>query len=160
MDRSLSYSKDVSVKYVLLPFLLTLSLPTDSLYDTQTPLERAALVDTSDALDRVHAETASSGQTATPNLEVEVDLHFVTFVNHKGYLVELDGRRPSPVNHGKIEVGLLEVGVDFFLFFFRYILSGELLREVLILLLLFVVYRILSKSLRILLKLLNLFNSI
>lgn len=40
---------------------------------------------------------------------MEVDLHFVAFVDHKGFLIELDGRRNSPINHGKITVGLLEV---------------------------------------------------
>lgn len=38
-----------------------------------------------------------------------VDHHFASFVDHNGYLIELDGRRESPVNLGKIEVGLLEV---------------------------------------------------
>ena len=57
----------------------------------------------------MHTETARSGQTETPNLEDDVDLHFVTFVEHDGFLIELDGSRNSPVNHGKINKGLLEV---------------------------------------------------
>lgn len=44
-----------------------------------------------------------------PALEDDTDLHFVTFVEHKGFLIELDGRRNSPINHGKIEKGLLDV---------------------------------------------------
>jgi ubiquitin carboxyl-terminal hydrolase L3 len=36
-------------------------------------------------------------------------LHFVTFVEHKEFLIELDGRRNSPINHGKIKSGLLDV---------------------------------------------------
>lgn len=44
-----------------------------------------------------------------PALEADTDLHFVTFVDHDGYLIELDGRRNSPINHGKIEKDLLKV---------------------------------------------------
>ncbi|GAA5956711.1 hypothetical protein JCM3765_005715 [Sporobolomyces pararoseus] len=74
----------------------------------KSPRERAELLSTSDELASVHEATAQSGQTATPNLEDEVDLHFVTFINHNGNLIELDGRRNSPINHGAIKVGLLE----------------------------------------------------
>ncbi|GAA5880654.1 hypothetical protein JCM5296_006545 [Sporobolomyces johnsonii] len=78
----------------------------------KTPLERAQLLSGSDELASVHEETAQTGQTATPALEDDVDLHFVTFVDHNGYLIELDGRRNSPINHGKIEKGLLEDTVE------------------------------------------------
>ncbi|GAA5915502.1 ubiquitin carboxyl-terminal hydrolase [Sporobolomyces salmoneus] len=74
----------------------------------KSPRERAALLTESDELATVHENAAQTGQTATPNLEDEVDLHFVTFVNHKDHLIELDGRRNSPINHGPIKVGLLE----------------------------------------------------
>ncbi|GAA5886286.1 hypothetical protein JCM16303_003751 [Sporobolomyces ruberrimus] len=78
----------------------------------KSPRERAELLSTSDELASVHETTAQSGQTATPNLEDEVDLHFVTFINHNGHLIELDGRRNSPINHGEIKVGLLEDTVE------------------------------------------------
>lgn len=74
----------------------------------KTPLERAQLLTTANELERVHEETAQGGQTAAPALEADTDLHFVTFVDHDGYLIELDGRRNSPINHGKIEKDLLE----------------------------------------------------
>ncbi|GAA5834196.1 hypothetical protein JCM11251_000568 [Rhodosporidiobolus azoricus] len=74
----------------------------------KTPLERAQLLVSSNELERVHEDAAQTGQTATPNLEDDVDLHFVTFVDHNGFLIELDGRRNSPINHGKIKEGLLE----------------------------------------------------
>lgn len=76
---------------------------------SQSPLERASLISNSQDIERVHTETAHTGQTETPNLEDDVDLHFVTFIEHDGFLVELDGSRNSPVNHGKIKEGLLEV---------------------------------------------------
>ncbi|BGP54693.1 hypothetical protein JCM8202_003200 [Rhodotorula sphaerocarpa] len=73
----------------------------------KTPLERAQLLTTANELERVHEETAQGGQTAAPALEADTDLHFVTFVEHKGALIELDGRRNSPINHGPIQEDLL-----------------------------------------------------
>ncbi|SCV70607.1 BQ2448_3369 [Microbotryum intermedium] len=76
----------------------------------ETPLERAQLLTATDELERVHTETASSGQTAASSLSdmILVDLHFCTFVEHKGNLIELDGRRNSPINRGKITKDLLQ----------------------------------------------------
>ncbi|KDE02285.1 hypothetical protein MVLG_07145 [Microbotryum lychnidis-dioicae p1A1 Lamole] len=74
----------------------------------KTPLERAQLLTATDELERVHTQTASSGQTATPDLDTRVNLHFCTFVEHKGNLIELDGRRNSPINLGKISKDLLQ----------------------------------------------------
>ena len=46
-------------------------------------------------------DTASS--TQTPDLADEVDLHFVAFVESpEGNLIEYDGNRLSPVNHGHV----------------------------------------------------------
>ncbi|GAA5868783.1 hypothetical protein JCM3774_003892 [Rhodotorula dairenensis] len=78
----------------------------------KTPLERAQLLTTANELERVHEETAHGGQTAAPSLEEDTDLHFVSFVEHNGYLIELDGRRNSPINHGKIKKDLLEDTVE------------------------------------------------
>ncbi|GAA5986409.1 hypothetical protein JCM10908_003743 [Rhodotorula pacifica] len=78
----------------------------------KTPLERAQLLTTANELERVHEETAQGGQTAAPALEEDTDLHFVTFVEHNGFLIELDGRRNSPINHGKIKKDLLEDTVE------------------------------------------------
>ncbi|GAA6041846.1 hypothetical protein JCM8097_004504 [Rhodosporidiobolus ruineniae] len=79
----------------------------------KTPLERAQLLVASNELERVHEESAQTGQTAAPALEEDTDLHFVTFVEHNGFLIELDGRRNSPINHGKIKAGLLEDTVEY-----------------------------------------------
>ncbi|GAA5936104.1 hypothetical protein JCM3775_003582 [Rhodotorula graminis] len=78
----------------------------------KSPLERAQLLVQNNDLERVHTETAHTGQTAAPALEDNTDLHFVTFVAHNGFLIELDGRRNSPVNHGKLtDKGLLDDAV-------------------------------------------------
>jgi ubiquitin carboxyl-terminal hydrolase L3 len=67
------------------------------------------LLEQSKELSSAHEASAQGGQTAVPDLQDDVDLHFVAFINHDGSLIELDGRRNSPINHGKIVVDLLEV---------------------------------------------------
>lgn len=44
---------------------------------------------------------AQEGDTAPPALEDVVDLHFVALVNRNSRLVELDGRKSFPIDHGK-----------------------------------------------------------
>ena len=44
---------------------------------------------------------AQEGDTAPPALEDVVDLHFVALVNKNNRLVELDGRKSFPIDHGK-----------------------------------------------------------
>mmetsp|Transcript_17536 Transcript_17536/g.41040 ORF Transcript_17536/g.41040 Transcript_17536/m.41040 type:complete len:274 (-) Transcript_17536:24-845(-) len=65
-----------------------------------TPDERAAALEEDDALDEAHAEGAQGGQTRVPDLEERVNAHFVAFTNVKGNLLELDGRKKFPINHG------------------------------------------------------------
>ncbi|KAK4056487.1 ubiquitinyl hydrolase 1 [Microbotryomycetes sp. JL221] len=82
----------------------------------KNPYERAAMLVEDDGVagevSRVHESTASTGETATPALSDDTDLHFLSFVEHKGNLIELDGRRESPVNHGKIQHDLLQDSVE------------------------------------------------
>lgn len=56
---------------------------------------------------------AQEGDTAPPALEDVVDLHFVALVNQNDRLVELDGRKSFPIDHGKTSNStLLQVGRD------------------------------------------------
>lgn len=66
----------------------------------KTPMERAQILEQSIEIDRVHETFAQEGQTAAPNPNEEVDLHFVCFIHHDGKLLQLDGRRDAPVVHG------------------------------------------------------------
>jgi ubiquitin carboxyl-terminal hydrolase L3 len=54
----------------------------------------------SHALQHATAQSASLGQTATPDREDEVPSHFVVFLVHDGRLLELDGLLRGPVDHG------------------------------------------------------------
>ena len=45
-------------------------------------------------------QAAKEGDTAAPQAEDDVDLHFVCFVAVDGALYELDGRKTAPINHG------------------------------------------------------------
>jgi ubiquitin carboxyl-terminal hydrolase L3 len=70
---------------------------------TTAPLDahgRADALAADDSLDAAHAAAAEQGQTAAPEADDEVNLHFVAFVHVDGGLYELDGRKPAPVRHG------------------------------------------------------------
>ncbi|KAF9552077.1 peptidase C12, ubiquitin carboxyl-terminal hydrolase 1 [Agrocybe pediades] len=89
----------------------------------KTPLERAHLLETTPLFADIHAESAESGQTAVQN---DTDLHFTCFVEAPDNdirrvaqgadvsedmvqdkkstgmrLIELDGRRAGPIDHGE-----------------------------------------------------------
>lgn len=50
-----------------------------------------------------HMESAQEGQTEAPSEDIEVYHHFIAFVEKDGSLYELDGRKPSPINHGSTQ---------------------------------------------------------
>ena len=67
------------------------------------PVERADLLYHSDALERAHQSAASGGDTAAPQADSDVDLHYVCFIkSDKNHLWELDGRRKGPLNRGDL----------------------------------------------------------
>lgn len=45
-------------------------------------------------------EAAQQGNTAAPEPEADIDLHFVAFVAKSGRIWELDGRKCGPIDHG------------------------------------------------------------
>ncbi|KAL8864047.1 MAG: hypothetical protein Q9174_007481 [Haloplaca sp. 1 TL-2023] len=65
------------------------------------PAARAQLLETSPAVAQAHANAAAQGDTAAPNADDKVDLHFVAFIKSaQNNLWELDGRRKGPLNRG------------------------------------------------------------
>jgi ubiquitin carboxyl-terminal hydrolase L3 len=68
---------------------------------------RAALLQSDDSIASVHADAAAAGQSAAPERPEDCMLHFVCFVEKGGFLIELDGRKPFPINHGPCGEGEL-----------------------------------------------------
>ncbi|KAI1316187.1 Ubiquitin carboxyl-terminal hydrolase isozyme L3 [Mortierella claussenii] len=64
------------------------------------PAERAKALEEDKTLASVHESHASTGQTETPDIADEVDLHYVCLIERDGHLYELDGNKPYPINHG------------------------------------------------------------
>jgi ubiquitin carboxyl-terminal hydrolase L3 len=88
------------------------------------PMERANLLEETEALETAHQEAAQTGDTAAPAAEEKVDLHFVCFVKSEktGHLFEMDGRRKGPIDLGPLDADedmlsppALEKGVKAFL---------------------------------------------
>lgn len=63
--------------------------------------ERVELLENCNELASVHEIAAADGQTAPPDREDSIDLHFICFVEVDQHLYELDGRKAFPINHGK-----------------------------------------------------------
>lgn len=67
------------------------------------PTERSRLIETTHALATAHKEAASIGDTAAPDAQDDIDLHYVCFVkDSRGTLWELDGRRKGPIKRGEL----------------------------------------------------------
>jgi ubiquitin carboxyl-terminal hydrolase L3 len=67
------------------------------------PEQRAQLLQNTPAVAEAHREAASSGDTAAPDAQDDVDLHYVCFVKGSdGALYELDGRRKGPIKLGDL----------------------------------------------------------
>ncbi|KAJ6621320.1 peptidase C12 ubiquitin carboxyl-terminal hydrolase 1 [Mycena sp. CBHHK59/15] len=76
----------------------------------KTPEERAKLLETTPLFANIHAQAASSGQSAVPT-DLDTNLHFTCFVQAPSSrgpdsegstmrVVELDGRRAGPIDRG------------------------------------------------------------
>ncbi|XP_015909524.1 ubiquitin carboxyl-terminal hydrolase isozyme L3-like [Parasteatoda tepidariorum] len=63
-------------------------------------LEKAQMLEQCAELREAHEQRANEGQTTIPDMDVDVPHHFVTFVNMKSRLYELDGLKTAPVKHG------------------------------------------------------------
>lgn len=81
----------------------------DKLLKEATPLDpaaRAKLLETSQSLAQAHHSAATQGDTAAPQAQDDVDLHYVCFVKgDDGTLWELDGRRKGPLARGTLDEG-------------------------------------------------------
>lgn len=65
-----------------------------------SPMERGEVLDKMKSIIDLHKEIAAEGQTEAPPAEENIIHHFVAFVHKDGALLELDGRKFGPINHG------------------------------------------------------------
>lgn len=68
--------------------------------DDQNYEERASLLMGETSFSKAHEEVANAG--LTPIVD-NVMHHFITLVEHKGTLYELDGRKSFPIPHGPVK---------------------------------------------------------
>ncbi|KAF2083734.1 cysteine proteinase [Saccharata proteae CBS 121410] len=67
------------------------------------PTQRADLLYESQALESAHQSAAAGGDTAAPDADDRVDLHYVCFVKSEdNHLWEMDGRRKGPLDRGTL----------------------------------------------------------
>eukprot|EP00126_Sphaerothecum_destruens_P005591 Sdes_comp18910_c0_seq1m9360 len=68
-----------------------------------TPLERGKYLESDVSLSDAHSNSALQGQTETPSIDEDIDLHFTCFVVKSGMLYELDGTTDAPICCGSCE---------------------------------------------------------
>lgn len=75
----------------------------------RSPSERAQYLESDKALCQTHQLYQEAG--ATDSLSAaETDMHFTCLIPWRGFVLELDGRKPSPTLRGKIDGSFAEVG--------------------------------------------------
>lgn len=72
--------------------------------------ERGACMESYEPIREKQQKSARSGNNQTQVNEGKVDFHFVCFIEHNGYVYELDGAKPAPVKHCKVENFPADVG--------------------------------------------------
>ncbi|KAF8527315.1 hypothetical protein JB92DRAFT_907678 [Gautieria morchelliformis] len=81
---------------------------------SRTPMERAELLEKTELFASIHSSAAQSGQSEVPT-NLDTDLHFCAFVqapspiDKKLRVLELDGRRVSPIDRGPSDDLLTDV---------------------------------------------------
>ncbi|KAH8583615.1 ubiquitin carboxyl-terminal esterase L1 variant 1 [Cryptosporidium sp. chipmunk genotype I] len=74
---------------------ILLNLKCDS---NDPPKERGLYLIDNKKIEYLHEELSSRDQLKDC---VVSEFHYISFVNNNGHIIELDGRLPSPINHGK-----------------------------------------------------------
>lgn len=64
------------------------------------PEDKAGKFENCESIATAHEEVSHEGQTEAPPASSPVEYHFISIINHKNKLYEMDGRKLGPINHG------------------------------------------------------------
>ncbi|KAJ8902711.1 hypothetical protein NDN08_006031 [Rhodosorus marinus] len=67
---------------------------------SMNPSKRAEALQNNEELEASQEKFSKEGETAAPDRHDPLDTHFIAFVESSNKLVELDGRKASPIDHG------------------------------------------------------------
>lgn len=82
----------------------------DSFFESAKPLnvvDRAKLLEENGSIEAAHNSVGQQGDTEAPGAEDSVEFHYVCICKNisTGHLLELDGRRKGPIDHGLLPEG-------------------------------------------------------
>lgn len=60
----------------------------------------------------MHETTSRHGQSSLPDNQQQIDFHYTSIVPHRGHIIELDGRKSGPVNHGPCGSDFIKSGLE------------------------------------------------
>ncbi|KAG5669270.1 hypothetical protein PVAND_017161 [Polypedilum vanderplanki] len=66
-----------------------------------SPEDKGRILENDQEIIKIHQSFANEGQTEVPNAEDKVYFHFIALTRVGDNLMELDGTRKIPINHGK-----------------------------------------------------------
>lgn len=64
------------------------------------PEDKAGKLETCESIATAHEEVSNEGQTEAPAPNAAVEYHFISIINHKDQIYEMDGRKLGPIKHG------------------------------------------------------------
>lgn len=64
------------------------------------PEVKASKFENCDTIATAHEKSSVEGQTEAPAASESVEYHFISIINHKNYIYEMDGRKQGPIKHG------------------------------------------------------------
>lgn len=64
------------------------------------PEDKAGKFEHCESIASAHEEVSHEGQTEAPAASEPVEYHFISIINHRNNLYEMDGRKSGPINHG------------------------------------------------------------
>lgn len=63
------------------------------------PEVKASKFENCDTIASAHESSSNEGQTEAPAASESVEYHFISIINHKNHVYEMDGRKKGPIRH-------------------------------------------------------------